>query len=115
YDYAACARPDARAHCALLRQQYGNCHRRAPPQPCLPSLLDRLAPFLQPLLINIRKGGAAARPPPRSYNESSDAANVRRLQALLALRHFELHLVAFREATEAVGLDGGVVNENVRT
>src|SRR3954470_13136567 len=45
----------------------------------------------------------------------SDAANVARLKTLLALRHLELHLITLGEAAEALGLDGGVVNEHIRS
>src|SRR5436305_15343241 len=43
-----------------------------------------------------------------------DPTDVRRLEALGALHGLELHLVAFAEAAEALGHDGGVVDEQIR-
>src|SRR5262249_13187519 len=42
-----------------------------------------------------------------------DGADVRRLQALRALHHFELHPLAFDQRAEAFRLDGSVVAEDV--
>ena len=46
---------------------------------------------------------------------TSDGADVGRLQALGPLGHVELHLLALRQGTEALGGDRGVVAEDVVT
>src|ERR1700682_61375 len=46
---------------------------------------------------------------------SGELADVLRLQPLGTLDHFELDLLPLREGAEALGLDGGVVAENVFT
>src|SRR5262249_58184669 len=44
----------------------------------------------------------------------SDLADVRGLGALGALDHVELHLLALSERPESLGLDGGMMDEDVR-
>lgn len=42
-------------------------------------------------------------------------ANFLGLQAFLTLGYFELHTLSFRQAAKAVGLNGGMMDENVLT
>src|SRR6187401_934621 len=51
--------------------------------------------------------------PGRSELRSGEDANVRGLQALLALLHFELHALVLSERLEAVALDVAEVGEEV--
>src|SRR3990172_5224994 len=58
-------------------------------------------------------GRGRARSASGEAGSGSDRSDVRRLEALRPLGDVELHLLALRQRTEAFGLDGGVVAEDV--
>jgi hypothetical protein len=49
------------------------------------------------------------------WDAELEGANFFCLEALLTLGHLELHALPFGQAAEAIGLDGGVMDENVLT
>jgi hypothetical protein len=49
------------------------------------------------------------------WDAELEGANFFCLQTLLTLGHLELHTLSFGQTAEAVGLDGGVMDENVLT
>ena len=57
--------------------------------------------------------GGRSRPIPKTHRLKN--LNVLCLQALLALGHLELDRLAFLQRAEAIGLDGGVMYENIFT
>src|SRR6266568_3521791 len=56
-----------------------------------------------------------ASPTPLVLGKGLDLADVRGLGALRPLDHVELHALTLGEAAEALGLDGGVMDEHVRS